>query len=395
MSRDQLISMARHNMAHAKAGTVEQAESVLRVPARHYYDADRYALEVEKVFKRVPLMLAVGSELKNPGDFKTMTVVDVPVLLVRHDDGDVRAFINSCRHRGAQIVTAESGNAKRFTCPYHAWTYNCGGDLVAVYQEQDFGDIDKTQHGLVPLPAGERAGLIWVSLDPDPSVDLDTFLCGYDAVLAHFGFESWECYATQEVAGPNWKVAYDGYMDLYHLPILHRATFGPNMPNQALYYAWGPHQRVASPDPGLLEIENEPEDSWSTARLLASVWTIFPHVSIAGFAGGGRSVMISQLFPGPTPLESRTIQNYVMRELPATDEDRAAADEQFKLLKYVVTEEDYATGLRQQRALMSRPNAEVLFGRNEGGGQRFHGFLDRLLEADAQDLPRLFTKDQS
>ena len=105
--------------------------------------------------------------------------------------------------------------------------------------------------------------------------------------------------------------------------------------------------------------------------------------------------MISQLFPGPTPLESRTIQNYVMRELPATDEDRAAADEQFKLLKYVVSEEDYATGLRQQRALMSRPNAEVLFGRNEGGGQRFHGFLDRLLEADAQDLPRLFTKDQS
>ena len=125
--------------------------------------------------------------------------------------------------------------------------------------------------------------------------------------------------------------------------------------------------------------------------MLASVWTIFPHVSIASFdGGGGRGVMVSQLFPGDTPLESRTVQNYVMEKLPATDETRSAAHEQFKLLEYVVREEDYATGLRQQRALKHRPGGHVLFGRNEGGGQHFHRFLDQLIECESADLPALF-----
>ncbi len=79
-----------------------------------------------------------------------------------------------------------------------------------------------------------------------------------------------------------------------------------------------------------------------------------------------------------------------MQHLPETDEAIAAANEQFELLERVVRDEDYATGLRQQRALMSRPDAEVLFGRNEGGGQRFHAFVDRLLETDDADLPDLF-----
>ncbi|MFB3104960.1 MAG: SRPBCC family protein, partial [Pseudomonadales bacterium] len=238
----------------------------------------------------------------------------------------------------------------------------------------------------------ERAGMIWVTLDPHSTLDIDTFLCGYDSVLASFGFENWELFDERTLAGPNWKIAYDGYMDLYHLPILHKNTFGANMPNQAIYYPWGPHQRVASPDPSLLKLEDIPEQEWPTEQLLQSVWTIFPHVSIASFdGGGGRGVMISQLFPGDTPLESHTVQNYVLEELPATDEMRDAANEQFKLLEYVVREEDYATGLRQQRALMNRPGAEVMFGRNEGGGQHFHGFLDRLLECEDADLAELFS----
>jgi nitrite reductase/ring-hydroxylating ferredoxin subunit len=336
-------------------------------------------------------MLAMSCELREPGDFKAIDVVGVPVLLVRDAAMTVNAYINSCSHRGAVIVTEPSGNRKRFSCPYHAWTYDHSGALVAVYAERDFGIIDKSCHGLTRLPVGERAGMIWVTLDPHSSLDLDTFLCGYDRILESFGFADWSLYAQRTVHGPNWKIAYDGYMDLYHLPILHRNTFGAQMPNQALYYPWGPHQRVASPDPSLLQLENLPESEWPTDALIRSVWTIFPHVSIASFdGGGGRAVMISQLFPGDDPLSSRTVQNYVMKALPPDDEVRKAADEQFNLLEYVVQEEDYATGLRQQRALISRPGANVMFGRNEGGGQHFHGFLARLLECADEDLPALF-----
>ncbi len=390
-ARARLIEMARHNMAVVESGTLEQVPEVMRLPAERYYDEDRWRREMDRIFRRMPLMLAMSCELRTPGDFKTLDVCGVPVLIVRTDSGDVRAFINSCSHRGAVVVTESAGNRKRFTCPYHAWTYDRDGSLVSVYAEDDFGGIDKTCHGLTALPTGERAGMIWVTLDPDSPLSIDAFLCGYDHLLAQFGFESWELYDQRTVIGPNWKIAYDGYMDLYHLPILHRNTFGSNMPNQALYYAWGPHQRVSSPDPGLSRLDAIPEDEWPVERLLGSVWTIFPHVSIASFdGGGGRGVMISQLFPGESPLESRTVQNYLMAELPPTEEMRKAADDQFRLLKYVVEEEDYATGLAQQRALRHRPGANVLFGRNEGGGQHFHRFLDRLLDTDDSDLPALF-----
>ena len=390
-SRTKLIEIARENIASVRSGTIKMTDDVLKVPAEHYYDPERWQLEIDRVFKRMPLMLAMSCELKQPGDFKTIEAAGVPVLLVRDEDLQVRAYINSCSHRGAVIVTEGSGNKKRFTCPYHAWTYDHGGNLVTIYAENDFGSIDKSCHGLTALRVGERAGMIWVTLDPNSPLDVDAFLCGYDHLLAHFGFEDWTLFDTRTLASPNWKVAYDGYMDLYHLPILHRNTFGSNMPNQALYHAWGPHQRVSSPNPSLLELEGKPEAEWPIDPLLASVWTIFPHISIASFdGGGGRAVMVSQLFPGDSPLESRTVQNYVMQQPPANEQVRAAANEQFKLLEFVVQEEDYATGFRQQRALMNRPGANVMFGRNEGGGQFFHGFLDRLLACEDKDLPALF-----
>ena len=72
--------------------------------------------------------------------------------------------------------------------------------------------------------------------------------------------------AQREVAGPNWKIAYDGYLDLYHLPILHKNTFGADFPNRALYHAFGPHQRVDAPNPLLLELEPQPEDDVADER---------------------------------------------------------------------------------------------------------------------------------
>ena len=391
--KETLIEMARHNLRHATAGTIDQADTIVRVPASHYLDADRYRKEIEQVFKRMPLVVGFSSEFKNPGDFRTLTIADVPVLMVRHEDGGLRAYINSCLHRGAQIVVAPEGNAKSFACPYHAWRYNTNGELIGVFNEGEFGSFDHGTHGLVSLPIAERAGLVWVTLDPNSTLDIDTFLCGYDGLLDLYGFKDWALYDRREVVGPNWKVAYDGYMDLYHLPVLHRQTFGTGMPSQALYYAYGPHQRVSSPDPGLAQLAEKPESEWPTERLLGSVWTIFPHVSIANFdGGGGRAVMVSQLFPGENVGESTTVQNYLMEKLPTTDAEREAADAQFKLLEYVVAEEDYATGIRQQRALAAR-GGDVLFGRNEAGGQHFHQFVDRLIETGDDQLSELFEKE--
>lgn len=389
MSRELLIEMAKQNLAHVKSGDIPLQDQVMEVSASHYYNRERWKLEVNRVFRRMPLMLAMTCELPSPGDYKAMEAVGIPVIITRGQDGRVRGFLNICSHRGSQILRVGTGNARRFSCPYHAWTYNDHGELVSILSNHEFGDIDKSCNGLRELPTLERAGLIWVTLDPDSPLEIGDFLSGYDALLDHFGFKTWHLFDSRRLEGPNWKIAYDGYMDLYHLPVLHRDTFGPQMPNQAIYRAFGPHQRVSSPNPLLLEFENKPDEAWDEATMLMGVWTIFPHVSIASFDGGGRGVMISQLFPGDSPSESYTIQNYLMENEPS-EEAIPLAQDQFKLLEYVVREEDYATGIRQQRALETGLKETVMFGRNEGGGQSFHTWLDRLLSTDDQDLPQLF-----
>ena len=159
------------------------------VPADHYVDEERWQQEVDLIFKRLPLMLATTAELPNMHDYKAMTVLGVPILITRGENGAVKAFFNVCSHRGAQIMPEGRGNSHRFTCPYHAWSYNPDGELIGVFAERDFGEVDRTCYSLRSLPCLERAGLIWVHLDPNPSLSIDDFLCGYDQMLQGFGFE--------------------------------------------------------------------------------------------------------------------------------------------------------------------------------------------------------------
>ncbi|MEM7001611.1 MAG: aromatic ring-hydroxylating dioxygenase subunit alpha [Pseudomonadota bacterium] len=390
MSKAKLVEISKQDLAHGRAGTIAQADSIYAVPVENYYEAGRWQQEMQQIFRRMPLMLATTAELREPGSYKAVEAAGVQVLITRNRRGQVRAFVNMCSHRGARLVAPGHGTAHKFTCPYHAWTYSPDGDLVAVYAAADFGDVDKSCNGLTALPCLEKAGLIWVTLNPESDLDIETFLSGYDSMLAEFGFDSWHFFAAQRVDGPNWKVAYDGYLDYYHLPILHKDTFGTDIGNQANYYAWGPHQHMGRPTEEWAEYEDLPEEDWPTEKMLSGVWTIFPHISIASFDGGGRGVMISQLFPGDTPETSYTIQNYLMENPPADDEVAASARQQFDFLKYVVQEEDYATGLALQKNLPVGAKKQVMFGRNEAGGQDFHKWVDRIIETPDEGLADLF-----
>jgi len=390
MSKSQLIEIARNDLKHGRAGTTQLADDIYKVPVEKYYDQDRFDLEMKQIFRRLPLVLATTAELREVGDYKAMEAAGVQVLITRTRSGAVKAFVNMCTHRGARLTEEGCGRAHKFTCPYHAWTFSPEGDLVAVYAEQDFGEVDKGEFGLTELPTLEKAGLIWVTLNPKSDLDIEEFLSGYDSLLDQFGFESWHLQATQTLDGPNWKVAYDGYLDYYHLPILHGRSFGTDIGNQAIYYSWGPHQHLGRPDTSWAKYEDLDQDEWPTERLLQGVWTIFPHISIASFQGGGRSVMISQLFPGDTPETSRTVQYYLMEQAPENDELVDEAKDQFDFLKFVVGEEDYATGNALQKNLDVGARDYIVFGRNELGGQNFHKWVDAIVEASDEDLPKLF-----
>lgn len=392
MSNPEIAAVIRHAVAHAANGTMDLVDDVLKVPASNYTDPVRFKREVDGIFKRLPLMLAPTAELPNPGDFKTLEVAGIPVLLTRGQDGVVRSFINSCSHRGTNVATDDTGNARRFTCPYHGWTFGQNGALLAISSPGDFGEIDKSCYGLTALPVVERAGLIFGSVDPDSPIDIDTFLSGYDSLLDLFNFKDWHLFASRRLRGPNWKIAYDGYLDFYHLPVLHKDTLAKMMElgNRALFHAWGPHQRVVAPDRTARALGETPESEWRDDQVLTGVWTIFPCISIASFNGGGRGVMISQLLPGDVVGESWTRQIYLMEKVPADAETAIGAHAQFDMLETVVRDEDYATGLRQQRALDAGMLDHVLFGRNEGGAQAFHNWVDRIIAADDQQLGQMF-----
>ncbi len=405
MSHQQLIDMTRNLIAHGEADTMEYADDVLRVPASAYTDPEQFEREKKRIFRRLPLMVAPSCELPNPGDYKAMNICGVPLLLTRQKDGSVTAFLNMCTHRGNPVASSGTGNASRFTCGYHGWTFKNDGDLVGVASPKDFGAIDKASHCLTRFPVYENAGLIWATLDPDSTLDIAEYLCGYDELLKAFGFDGWHLFSTRELSGPNWKTAYDGYLDFYHLPVLHKDTFGADFYNRANFFEFGPHQRLSTPskfaikvssdDGEQLDLTTMADDELPYEALVQGVWTIFPHISIASFYGGGqRGALISQLFPGETVGESITTQFYVMENEPKDDESIKAAHEQFDFLKVVVRDEDYATGKRQHEALQSGLLKEVLFGRNERGGQVFHQWIDRLSKASDEELPAIFAAEQ-
>jgi phenylpropionate dioxygenase-like ring-hydroxylating dioxygenase large terminal subunit len=382
--------MAERTIAHNKAGTVHLTESVTTIPASNYFDPERWQREVDMIFKRVPLLLAMTAEIKEVNTYKAIDVVGMPVLISRGADGIARAFVNMCSHRGAQLVDPGVGTARRFACPYHNWTYNQEGDLVGVFKQDDFGQLDTSCLGLTQLPIAERAGLIWVTLSPDSKLDFDAFFAGYDEMLEFCDFASMNHFGTRILAGPNWKISFDGYVDFYHLPILHKNTFGPDMSPDALFHRVGPHQRVTGPRGNWAKLEGRPTSEWPESVLTGGVWSVFPHGSIAGFEIEGHKIyQVARVFPGATADESVTYLDFISTA-PKTDEFIAAANKQIAFLENVVRDEDYATGLKIQRTVKTGAKKVLHFGRNEGGAQYVHGWLDALLVTADEDLNELF-----
>src|SRR6185369_8513800 len=237
--------------------------SVLELPADTYTDPARWAREVEMVFKRLPLLVGFTAEMPRAGDYKAMDFVGVPLLVTRGRDGTVRAFLNVCAHRGAPVAPTGHGSAGRFTCPYHGWTYANDGKLIGIADRAKFGDIDASCRNLTQLPCEERAGLIFAVLTPGMPLDLEGFLGGMLEELRHFKLETWHYHGHREIAGANWKVAYDGYLEGYHFATLHSATLLPKtIPDVMQFKAYGPHMRISFAGKNIAELRELPPDQW-------------------------------------------------------------------------------------------------------------------------------------
>ncbi len=374
--------VTRRLLDHLEHGTTDQTEDVMRVPIAKYLDADQWEREMEGIFRRSPIVVAMSAHLPEAGSFRALDAAGTPILSVRQKDGSVRVFLNRCRHRGAQLCDPGLGKARRFTCPYHAWSYDETGALAGMPGRETFGDLDPAEHGLRELSSEEFAGFVFAIPTPGAKLDLEDWLAGYGPTLEALGMHEMHFYTEREVRGPNWKVAYDGYVDAYHLDKLHRTTLGTQfMGNVMAEDAFGPHQRLVFPQRSIAELRDQPEETWSSWGHLGAVHTIFPHVSIAG--GPGIPTMVSQLFPGPTPDRSRTIQTHVVPKPLETEDERTAMNGVADFLEMVVRDEDYKTGLGIQAGLASGASDDFIFGRNEPCNQNFHRWIDQLVGSDS------------
>lgn len=393
--RQTLIDTARDMLERLERRSIDLAPDILAVDSSIYVDRERFEREKAGVFRRLPLMLAASCELPDPGSYKALEVAGVPVLLVRGADRQVRAFVNSCTHRASQLAEG-TGCAARFTCPYHGWTFSGEGRLMGIASADRYGEVDKRTLDLVTLPSLESAGLIWVVLNPASTLDINGFLKDIDQLLAGFDLQHWQLYHQCTLPGANWKLAFDAHMDFYHLPVLHRNTFGPAISNLAQYYFHGPHQRLGLMSANSVEqddlagLKQLPEADWPMNTLLFGEWILFPNVSLNCFVVGERVMVISQIIPGDTPDSSATIQTFLIEKAPDPDSEpkvREFAD----FIQRVVGEEDLPMSRKQQRAMSSGLLPEVHFGRNEVGLQRYHHWLEQVLTATGDDdLDRLF-----
>lgn len=385
--------MTKRVLEQGRLGHEPLTESVTTIPASNYYDPARWQREVDLLFKRIPIVVGYTAELREPHSYKAIDVVGVPILLTRGADGVVRGFVNMCSHRGAKLTDDGCGVSRRFTCPYHAWIYDDHGALVGRFKAENFGDIDAACYSLTPIAVVERAGIIWATLAPEHYVDVDSYLGGYDDLLAYHRFSEMHHYGTRVLDGPNWKVAYDGYVDFYHLPILHKNTFGPTFPSDAIFHHFGPHQRVTGiklQKKDAVRIEGIDESQWPVESMIGGVWNIFPHVAIAGFeVDDAELYQIATLYPGDNADHSMTRLDFVSLT-PPTPKFSEKVDGYISFLLSVVRDEDYATGNLIQKNVKTGAKKEFVFGRNEGGAQHIHGWIDRILNASDSDLARLF-----
>ena len=379
MNREAQLELARQIQAYVNDGSTALAPEVFRNPVAAYSDPARARLEHDRLFRGLPLFMGMGCRLPEPGDYLSEEIAGVPVLLVRGRDAKLRAFANICRHRGAPVASG-CGKARAFSCPYHGWTYGLDGKLAGIPHEDTFGGVDKSSHGLLPLPVGERHGMIFVKLSPGgpDGIDVDAHLCGLGEQFASFGFDRYS-YFDSETMRPaiNWKFGIDTFLEAYHLPALHRTTVAPLIRgNLGAFEAYGDHGWLTFARHTSAEWDDKPESQWEVLPHIVAVYRLFPNTIVIFLSD---HLETWRMLPGETPDRSTIEFALYAPEPPANEKARAYWRKNYDLAIKTVLDEDFALGERMQRGFMSGLQAEVVYGRNEPALIHFHQRLQAAL----------------
>jgi phenylpropionate dioxygenase-like ring-hydroxylating dioxygenase large terminal subunit len=382
LDREEALSIMDRLFAHLANNSTDMADQQLEIPMSYYLDEELWQQELQEIFYKIPLPVAMSVALPNPGDFKAMRVVGREIILSRGKDGRMNAMLNVCRHRAMKLVPEGCGNARRFTCGYHAWTYDTEGKLTGVPAEDTFGDVDRDEYSLVRLACEERAGIIFICLTAGRDIDVDAWLGDALPHLERLELDKCVHFTTKELAGPNWKVTLDGYLESYHFSTLHPDTVAlTNHTNRATFDALGPHCRNVFALKSMDAMAGTPRDQWEPAAALGLIYWLFPGMSIAG--GMRERTVVSIILPADSWGESMTWQTTLMRRAPETAAELEEAEKTADWFFAAFRDEDYTAQQLVQDGLASLADKHMVIGRNEIAVQHAHESVRRLMNGES------------
>lgn len=384
-----LLENIRMQLRGGQADWQASRQAEAHIPVGRYFDPAIWRLEVQALFRTLPLIAAHSSELL-PGQVLAHDAYGVPLLLSRDTEGTVRCLLNVCRHRGMRLVeyAGPAQAAASVVCPYHGWTYRLNGELRHMLHAQAFDACDKGERDLVAVPCTERHGLIWVVPDAGARIDLDAFLGGLDAELAYFGIDQLRHYQTIEAEYPaNWKLIIDAFLESYHIRVLHKdsiypffadgvtaaARFGPHIHSLVARRAaseWAAHAGHAPPGP-----------PHALCQLVTPSQVIFPN-TVTIFHPDYLSLIT--LYPsGPESL--RWVHRMLVPADKMTADWKPHWDKTFKLIEQgVFQKEDIRCAIGIQKGLKTGANTSLTAGRLEQGVAWFH---EQVHQATQSSLP--------
>lgn len=283
------------------------------LPPEAYFSDDWFEQEQATVFGPRWALVAAESELGAPGDYVTATVGRAPLVVVRGGDGELRAFHNMCRHRGAVLLTGSGSIARTINCFYHQWRFGLDGRLQVVPQRKDqFPGLDLGQWGLLPAALSVWEGMVFAHPDPNAG-PLEATLAGVANRLGSHRPGLLEQVAVRqiEVRG-NWKLFVENHVDVYHLWHLHAATLaafdhtrfehvqtGPN---------WASYEPLRSGDPGGADLSTGTAGIAhldDTDRRGLGAHLVFPNLMIASAAEFFATYVATPVAPDLTVVELR------------------------------------------------------------------------------------------
>ena len=356
-------------LSHVRDGTTDEGDAVWREPVEHYRSEERLQRELA-LLRRLPVPFCPSAALREPGAYLARQAAGVPILAVRGKDGTVRAFRNACRHRGAEVASG-TGCAKAFVCPYHGWTYGLDGRLARVQHKRGFPGLDEDTHGLVPVLAQERSGIVFITQsgqpsERDPGEGLPDLIAADQDLLESHDNEA-DC---------NWKVSIEGSIEGYHIRFGHPKTFYPyGYDNLNVVEHSGRHSRVTFPFRRIEKLADVPPAERRIEGRVTYVYHLFPNALVTVLSHHTILVVLEPVAPGRT--------RNVAYSLAHTGGDPAAAETAKRDAQFVTqtgAPEDRALVESIQRTMEGGANECFTFGHFESAIVHFHRNLHAALE---------------